>query len=117
MLLQPQNQKDLQESLRSAAQSGQRIEAISLDHFCSVLEYHPEDLTVTVEAGMSLHALQTELRKKGQWLPLDPANPEQVTIRSLVEENLSGPRRHGYGTVREHLIGLKAMLPDGRVIK
>src|SRR3954467_5575324 len=108
MLLQPQNQKDLQELLRSATQSGQRIGAISLDRFCRILEYFPEDLTVTVEAGIPLHALQEELRKKGQWLPLDPANPESVTVRSLVEENLSGPRRHGYGTVREHLIGLKA---------
>ncbi|MDB6035587.1 MAG: lactate dehydrogenase [Verrucomicrobiales bacterium] len=117
MLLRPQSHQELQESLRSAAQSRQRIEAVSLEHFTRVLEYFPEDLTVTVEAGISLRSLQTELGQKGQWLPLDPPQPGQVTIRSLIEENLSGPRRHGYGTVREHLIGLKAMLPDGRIIK
>src|SRR4051812_33375015 len=117
MLLRPQSHQELQESLRSAAQKHQRIEAVSLEHFTRVLEYFPEDLTVTVEAGISLPSLQAELGRKGQWLPLDPPQSAEVTIRSLIEENLSGPRRHGYGTVREHLIGLKVMLPDGRIIK
>jgi FAD/FMN-containing dehydrogenase len=117
MLLRPQSHQELRESLRTAAQKRQRIEAVSLEHFARVLEYFPEDLTVTVEAGISLPALQAELARKGQWLPLDPPLSEQVTVRSLIEENLSGPRRHGYGTVREHLIGLKVMLPDGRIIK
>jgi FAD/FMN-containing dehydrogenase len=117
MLLRPQSHQELQESLRGAAQKHQRIEAVSLEHFTRVLEYFPEDLTVTVEAGISLPSLQAELGRKGQWLPLDPPQSAQVTIRSLIEENLSGPRRHGFGTVREHLIGLKVMLPDGRIIK
>src|SRR5205085_1621980 len=42
--------------------------------------------------------------------------PEQITISQLLNGNLSGPRRYGYGTIREHLLGLTAVLPDGRVI-
>jgi glycolate oxidase FAD binding subunit len=117
MLLRPQSHQELRESLQSATQARQRIGVIVLDHFARILEYFPEDLTVTVEAGISLESLQTELSKRGQWLPLDPFRLEQVSIRSLIEENLNGPRRHGYGTVREHLIGLKAMLPDGRIVR
>jgi FAD/FMN-containing dehydrogenase len=117
MFLRPTSYQELQASLEEAARKGQRIHGVSLEHFSRVLEHYPEDLTVTVEAGLSLQSLQEALRKHRQWLPLDPAHPETTTIRSLLEENRSGPRRHGYGTVREHLIGLKAMLPDGQIIK
>lgn len=81
------------------------------------MELTPEDMTVTVEAGLSLGALQKELAKHRQWLPIDPPNAESTTIHDLLTQNLSGPRRFGYGTIREHLIGMKVALADGRVIK
>lgn len=117
MFLQPTSYQELQDSLRTAERTGQPVQGVSLEHFARVLEHYPEDLTVTVEAGITLEALQHALGKHRQWLPLDPARPGKVTIRALLEENLSGPRRQGYGTAREHLIGLKAMLGDGRIIK
>lgn len=79
-------------------------------------EYTPEDMTVTVEGGMNLAELQGQLAACGQWLPIDPPHIHQVTVRQLLAENLSGPRRCGFGTIREHLIGLEAVLPDGRLI-
>ena len=82
-----------------------------------ILEYHPEDMTVTAEAGLLLSELQDRLRQSGQWLPIDPPFPERTTIGELLSENLSGPRRYGYGTIRENLLGLSARLADGRVIK
>jgi FAD binding domain-containing protein len=82
-----------------------------------IREYHPEDMTVTVEAGLLLSELQDRLKQSGQWLPIDPPFPERTTIGQLLSENLSGPRRYGYGTIREHLLGLTARLADGRVIK
>jgi glycolate oxidase FAD binding subunit len=39
-----------------------------------------------------------------------------VTIGALLDQNLSGPRRFGYGTIREHLIGIGVVLADGRLI-
>lgn len=82
-----------------------------------VLEYHPEDMTVTAEAGLLLSDLQAQLRQSGQWLPIDPPFPERTTISELIAQNLSGPRRYAFGTIREHLLGLSARLADGRVIK
>ena len=82
-----------------------------------ILEYHPEDMTVTAEAGLLFSELQDRLKQSGQWLPIDPPFPERTTIGELLSANLSGPRRYGYGTIREHLLGLSARLADGRVIK
>jgi len=82
-----------------------------------ILEYHPEDMTVTVEAGLLLSELQDQLRQSRQWLPIDPPFPERTTMDDLISRNLSGPRRYAYGTIREHLLGLSARLADGRVIK
>ncbi|HTD87426.1 MAG TPA: FAD-binding oxidoreductase [Candidatus Binatia bacterium] len=82
-----------------------------------ILEYHPEDMTITAEAALLLSDLQAELKGGGQWLPVDPPFPERTTISELLSKNLSGPRRYAFGTIREHLLGLSARLADGRVIK
>ncbi|HZV35923.1 MAG TPA: FAD-binding oxidoreductase [Verrucomicrobiae bacterium] len=82
----------------------------------NILEYTPEDLTSTVEAGMALAALQNGLAQHRQWLPIDPPHPQRTTIAELIGANLSGPRRFGYGTIRDHLIGIKVALADGTVI-
>ena len=116
MTLRPSSIDELSKALCKANAAGTRIAAFDLTALNRVLEYHPEDLTVTVQAGITLAALQAELAKNRQWLPIDPPNPEQITISQLLNENLSGPRRYGYGTIREHLLGLTAVLPDGRVI-
>ena len=80
------------------------------------IEHTPEDMTVTVEAAMTLAALQNELRKRGQWLPIDPPSPEILTVGDLLSKNASGPRRFGYGTIRDYVIGMKVTLADGRLI-
>ena len=82
-----------------------------------VLELTPADMTVTVETGLTLGALQAELARHRQWLPIDPPNADRISIHDLLAQDLSGPRRFGYGTIREHLIGMKVALADGRVIK
>jgi len=82
-----------------------------------VLELTPEDMTVTVETGIALGTLQKELAKHRQWLPIDLPNAETTSIHDVLARDLSGPRRFGYGTVREHLIGMKVALADGRIIK
>ncbi len=74
-------------------------------------------MTATVEAGCTLARLQAALAPAGQWLPLDPAHPEQTTIGRLLAWNLSGPRRLGGGTIRDYLIGITVALPTGQLIK
>ena len=95
----------------------ERMSAVDLRQLNRVLELAPEDMTVTLETGLTLGALQKELTKHRQWLPIDPPNADQISIHEVLSKNLSGPRRFGYGTIREHLIGMKVVLADGRTIK
>jgi glycolate oxidase FAD binding subunit len=91
--------------------------ALSLKRLNRLVDYQPTDMTVTVEAGMTLAQLQQLLGEHGQWLPIDPPLPEQATIGGLIATNLSGPMRLSQGTIRDFLIGLKVVQADGTVIK
>ena len=95
----------------------EKVSPVDLRRMNRVLELTPEDMTVTVEAGISLGALQRELGTHRQWLPIDPPNAENVSIHEVLSRDLNGPRRFGYGAIREHLIGMKVVLADGRTIK
>lgn len=116
MRLQPDSPETLAAALRDAP-GGSRVESIDLSRLARVLEHTPEDLTVTVEAGCTLADLQRTLAARGQWLPIDPPHPGRLTIGALLDTNASGPRRCGHGTIRAHLIGLRAALADGRLIR
>ncbi|WP_214096208.1 FAD-binding oxidoreductase [Candidatus Methylacidithermus pantelleriae] len=94
-----------------------RVTRIELCGWDQIIEYRPEDLTVTVGAGMTLWALQQCLAKRGQWLPLDPAFPSRVTIGSLIAKNSCGPRRLGYGTAREWVLGMTVLLGNTQVVR
>ena len=96
MTLKPGSITELQNLLHQS----QRVAGVSLEAVAGLVEHVPEDMTATVQAGMSLAVFQKRLAASGQWLPVDPPNPESVTICQLLAENLSGPRRFGCGTVR-----------------
>lgn len=93
------------------------MEEVDLKLINRMVAHVPEDMTVTVEAGMRLSELQSALRPHGQWLPVDPAFPERLTLEDVVASNLSGPRRLGFGPIRDHVIGMKVALADGRIIR
>jgi glycolate oxidase FAD binding subunit len=78
-----------------------------------VLEYEPGDLTAIVEAGLRLSELQAVLEPRGQMLALDP--PGDPTIGACLAGDLSGPRRHGYGAIRDLVIGVTVVLADGSI--
>ena len=78
-----------------------------------ILEHEAGDLTCTVEAEIRLSALNAALAPHGQMLALDA--PGDPTIGACLLENLSGPRRHRYGTMRDLVIGATVVLPDGTV--
>jgi glycolate oxidase FAD binding subunit len=82
-----------------------------------ILEHEPGDLTVTVEAGLTLDALQGELGKRGQWLSLDPGSADRATVGGILASNASGPRRHLYGTARDLVIGLTVVAADGSLVR
>jgi glycolate oxidase FAD binding subunit len=115
MRLKPSTIDDLCKLLATANASKTRVESCDLSALNRVLEHTPEDMTVTVQGGATLQCLQTELKKRGQWLPIDPPDPT-ITIQQLLAGNFSGPRRFGYGTIRDYVIGMAVVLADGRLI-
>jgi FAD/FMN-containing dehydrogenase len=113
MILQPSTLAELSEQLAGARQPVTEVDLRALDR---LIEHTPEDMTATVEAGLTLAAFQKQLAAGGQWLPLDPPKAQELTIARLLASNASGPRRFAYGTARDYVIGLKAVLADGRII-
>ena len=83
----------------------------------SVVEYEPADLTVTVEAGIRLKDLQTELAKHRQYLALNPPYADRCTIGGIVATNASGAFRLRHGTARNQVLGLRVVRADGTVVK
>src|ERR1700729_4060858 len=76
-----------------------------------ILEYEPGDLTCIVAAGLRLSALQSAVEAHGQRLSLDP--PGDPTLGDCLLEDLSGPLRHRFGSMRDLVIGVTVVLPDG----
>lgn len=89
---------------------------VSLRKLSKITSYEPGDLVVTVQAGVRLVDLQAELAKRGQWLPIDPPYAD-ATIGGILATNSSGPRRYGYGTMRDHLLGTRSIGADGVVTR
>src|SRR5690606_32325083 len=82
-----------------------------------VIDYPARDMTITVEAGITWEQLEAELAKEGQWLPVDVARAEAATVGGAIACNTSGPRRFGYGTLRDYVIGIHAVDGQGMQFK
>ena len=80
-----------------------------------VIEYNPDDLTITVQAGMTAGALGAVLAPHRQWLTLDPPGVATRTIGGIAATNASGPLRARYGASRDLLLGVRFVQADGVV--
>jgi glycolate oxidase FAD binding subunit len=74
------------------------------------------DLTATVEAGMTLAALNEQLARHGQWLPLE-SSFDEATVGGALATNDSGPLRQRFGAPRDLLIGITLATTGGQVVK
>ncbi len=90
---------------------------VSLRRMSRVVEHEPGDLTATAEAGITFDALERALGARGQWLPLDPPAPAEATLGGALAANSAGPRRQGYGTARDLVIGIRVVAADGQVVR
>ena len=86
---------------------------VSLERLDRVVEFDPDNLCITVEAGMPLGRLQALVAERQERLPLDPPDADRVTMGGLVAANQSGPCRLLHGTARDWVLGLRVVLPDG----
>ena len=91
--------------------------ALSTERMNRILEVSPEDLVARAGPGVILATFQAEVEKHGLFYPPDPNSLELCTLGGNVAENAGGPRALKYGVTREYVLGLRAVLPTGEVIK
>ncbi len=85
---------------------------LRLAKLSKVVDYPADDMTITVEAGLTAKRLAATLAEHHQQLPIDVPMAAQATIGGLIALGHSGPRRLAYGTLRDYVLGLEAI--DGR---
>jgi glycolate dehydrogenase FAD-binding subunit len=91
--------------------------ALSTTRLARVLAHEAADMTITVEAGATLAAVDAVLAGAGQWLPLDPPRAGDMTVGGLIAADRCGPSRLSQGKVRDLLIGLGVILADGTKVR
>jgi glycolate dehydrogenase FAD-binding subunit len=91
--------------------------AVDLTGLAQVIDYPARDMTITVQAGITIAKLQETLAKENQQLPIDVPLPERATLGGAIACNVSGPRRYGYGTFRDYVLGISVVNDRGEEVK
>jgi len=89
---------------------------ISLEGMNRIIDIDEKNMLAVVEPGVINYNLQEKLEEKGLFYPPDPASMKFCTLGGNVAENAGGPRAIKYGVTRDYVLGLEAVLPDGRVL-
>jgi glycolate oxidase FAD binding subunit len=91
--------------------------AIDLRGLATVIDYPSRDMTITVQAGITLAYLSDILSAEGQRLPIDVPRADDATLGGAIAVNASGPRRYGLGTFRDYVIGISVINDRGEEVK
>lgn len=132
----PQSEEEVSKILQYANTNGKKITIIgggtkrgfgglvecadillSLANYSGIVEHAAADMVVTVKSGTPFQQLQDYLAEYNQKVALDPAWPQYATVGGVIAANESGPKRLGYGSARDSVIGLRTVYPDGTVIR
>lgn len=82
-----------------------------------VIDFPARDMTITAEAGITLAELLRITSAEGLQFPVDVPFPEKATLGGVVATNWNGPRRYGFGLVRDYVIGIRAVDGTGTEFK
>ncbi|MET3695992.1 glycolate oxidase FAD binding subunit [Bacillus oleivorans] len=132
----PKSEKEISEVLKLANNNGKKIFIegggtkrgfggqmetadflLSMAHYKGIIEHAAGDMTLTVKSGTPFKEIQNYLADYNQKIALDPSSPELATIGGIISANESGPKRLGYGSARDTVIGLRVVYPTGTVIR
>lgn len=90
---------------------------MALTRMNRILAIDTDNFVATVEPGVILDSLHAAVEKQGLFYPPDPASSSVCTIGGNVGECAGGPRAVKYGVTRDYVLGLKAVLPGGDIIR
>lgn len=82
-----------------------------------IVTYSPGEMTLIAKAGTRLAEIESMLLAEGQSLAFEPAHSDNSTIGGVVAANASGPRRVLVGACRDHLLGVRFVDGQGRILK
>ncbi len=95
------------------ARPGVAVDLRSLDQ---VIDFPARDMTITVGAGITIAKLNEITRAEGLHLPIDVPDPDRATLGGAIACNVSGPRRYGYGTFRDYVLGITTVNDRGELV-
>ncbi len=90
---------------------------ISMERMNRILEIDEENLIAIVEPNVITGELQAAVERVGLFYPPDPASLNRSAIGGNVAECAGGPRAFKYGTTKQYVLGLEAVLPTGEIVE
>ncbi len=124
--------KELRDNLRAAPRSlaigggskwtcrqgDESVRPVSTASLSGIVEYQPDEYTITVGAGTTLRDLIATLAENNQYLPFDPPfAAEGATLGGTVAAGLSGSGAQRHGRLRDFILAIQFMTGDGRLVR